>query len=118
MKFIKEDGTIEEGEPLEEYAASFLVNLEAYLHDRVCKNSYHANYEGTKRCHEAARFLTMIVTTIDKTEWGEVLDEKVNPKPKPAPAIEAAADTIGMDPMNYAESTPVAVATEKVDLPF
>lgn len=77
-KFLKEDGTIEEGTLLTDAQASMLEHLEEYLHNAVCRNSYHGLH-ASKPCREAA-------------EWGEVFDEKVNLKPvEPPPISEPAA---------------------------
>ena len=87
QKFLKDDGTIEEGEPLSNAQASMLEELTNYLHQVVCENSYHSVYK-TKPCQVAAQFIMTVTTTIDQSEWGEVFEEKVNPKPKPAPIPE------------------------------
>ena len=99
QKFLKDDGSIEEGEPLTDSQASLFEHLTEYLHKTVCRHSYHG-YSEKKPCVEAARLITVVTTTIDQSEWGEVFEEKVHP-PQPDPAVEQ----------------PVA-AVEKSDLPF
>lgn len=99
QKFLKDDGSIEEGEPLTDSQASMFEHLTEYLHDSVCRHSYHG-YSEKKPCVEAARLITVVTTTIDQSEWGEVFEEKVHP-PQPDPAVEQ----------------PVA-AVEKSDIPF
>ena len=49
MKFIKADGTIEEGTPLSDNTAKLRDELEKYLHEVVCGNSYHGKYD-KKKC--------------------------------------------------------------------
>jgi hypothetical protein len=85
VKFLKEDGTVEDGEPLKDHQAAMLTALESYLHMKLCRHAYHGY---VKPCYEAAHFLMITTTTIDESEWGEVIDEKVNPKPIPEPAPE------------------------------
>jgi hypothetical protein len=60
MKFIKDDGTIEEGTPLTDNTAKLRDELEAYLHTVVCFNIYHGPY-GRKKCAMAAKFLALTV---------------------------------------------------------
>ena len=93
MKFLKEDGTIEEGTLLTDAQASMLEHLEEYLHMVMCRGGYHGKYDA-KKCREAAQVIMTVTTTIDRDEWGEVFDEKVNPKivesaPEPQPVTEA-----------------------------
>ena len=94
MKILKSDGTIEEGEPITDHMASFLINLEAYLHDCVCTKIYHPAYEG-KRCQEAAQFLATLLTTVDEKKWGEMLREKINPPEQEAAPEQTVADAAG-----------------------
>jgi hypothetical protein len=61
MKFIKEDGSIEEGTPLSEKTAGLRDALEEYLHTVVCKDCYHSEYGSRKTCHTAANFLALAV---------------------------------------------------------
>lgn len=91
MKFLKADGTVEDGEPLKDHQARMLASLEEYLHQEVCLNQYHG-YKGNKPCHDAARFLMITTTTISEDEWGEVIEDKTTGKLKsieiPAPETE------------------------------
>jgi predicted nucleic-acid-binding Zn-ribbon protein len=61
MKFIKSDGSIEEGTPLSESTSRLRDELEKYLHEVVCKSCYHSEYGSKKTCHTAANFLALAV---------------------------------------------------------
>ena len=62
MKFLKEDGTIEEGQPLTYDTVKLRDELQKYLHDVVCKNSYHSSlYDKPAPCERAAMFLALTV---------------------------------------------------------
>lgn len=79
MKILMSNGSVEEGERLEEYAASFLLNLEAYLHRVVCGANCHSTCI-PKPCREAAVFLMKLCTTRDKVVWGAILEKELSPK--------------------------------------
>jgi len=98
MKFIKEDGTIEEGTPLTEHTAQLRDALEAYLHTVVCKNAYHSDYGNRKTCHTAANFLALTVNN-NQDEPGDYAfavegeNLRLNPPepvkvPEPAPVVK------------------------------
>jgi hypothetical protein len=63
MKFLKNDGEIEEGTPLTDTTVAVRDSLERYLHVTACKNTYHASYEKTRGCRDAANFIAVIFTT-------------------------------------------------------
>ena len=94
MKFIKEDGTIEEGTPLSENTAKLRDELEKYLHEVVCQASYHGVY-GKKPCVTAANFLALIVNNNqdepgDYTFAVEAENLRLNPPPKAKTLAEVA----------------------------
>lgn len=92
MKFIKADGTIEEGTPLSENTAKLRDELEKYLHQVVCQDSYHGVY-GKKHCVTAANFLALTVNNNqdepgDYTFAVEAENLRLNPPPEPVKAAE------------------------------
>ena len=106
MKFLKNDGEIEEGTPLTDTTVAVRDNLQRYLHVTACKNTYHASYEKTRGCRDAANFLAVIFTTLDCGDAAAKLeaavedlfpkpvaisDSEPNPVPviDPKPAVEA-----------------------------
>jgi len=109
MKFIKADGSVEEGVPLEESTAKLREMLEEYLHIVVCKGAYHPNFEGTPRCRKASNELSLILADFDSDgRLGNVIEFTVGQlRPKPVSVIE--------EPEPVAE--PVAVEAP-VDMPF
>jgi hypothetical protein len=89
-KFLKADGTIDEGEPLTDQQAYLRASLADYLHAVVCNYAYHATWEGQPKCQAAASWLTFILTTIQVDEFGDCIAEKVKrmevakqPAPRP-----------------------------------
>ena len=95
MKFIKADGTIEEGTPLSDNTAKLRDELEKYLHEVVCGNSYHGKYD-KKKCATAANFLALTVNNNqdepgDYTFAVEAENLRLNPPPAPAPVVEPMA---------------------------
>jgi hypothetical protein len=98
QKFLKSDGSIEEGEPLTEAQSAFFVALQEYLHVNVCR---HTDHYSEKPCVEAARLITVVTTTIDQSEWGEVFEEKNAPKavePEPPAPEPVSAEPIPAEP--------------------
>ena len=98
MKFIKADGTIEEGTPLSDNTAKLRDALEKYLHEVVCQGSYHGVY-GKRHCATAANFLALTVNNNqdepgDYTFAVEAENLRLNPPPEPIKApvpVTAAA---------------------------
>ena len=91
MKFLKEDGTIEEGIQLSNAEVERLERLEAVLHASVCGGSYHASYErGLRKCRKIA---TQVVTndmTLEAALEGIYLPKPEEEHPSPMPTgVEA-----------------------------
>ena len=101
MKFIKADGSIDEGTPLSENTAKLRDELEKYLHEVVCKDSYHGFY-GKKECATAANFLALTVNNnqdnpADYTSAVEAENLRLNPPepvPVPVPSPASAVDDL------------------------
>lgn len=90
MKFLKPDGTIEEGEPLNDDLAIVREQMERFIHLLVCHGRYHGTYDGHP-CRDAANFLSISLATVDGLSSGEmrkyaaIIGGKVDellPKPK------------------------------------
>ena len=91
MKFLKADGTVDEGEPLTDEQSRLRDAMEQYLHRVVCKGYYHAGYEGHPKCQKAANFLSRSVGVNDKSDAmvaDSILAEIEAMKPKPQPEDE------------------------------
>ena len=100
MKFLKEDGTVDEGTPLTDEQSRLRDAMEEYLHRVVCKGSYHAGYEGMPQCKKAANFLSMSVGVNDKSDAmvaDSILAEIENLKPKPRPQNEHPSPVRGQE---------------------
>lgn len=84
MKFLKEDGTIENGTPFTDDQ----VRIYEVLHDIVCHNSTHYSFQGVPKCAKVAISVGEGSTLLD------ALEELANPKPQPvtepAPVPEPA----------------------------
>jgi hypothetical protein len=118
MKFLKPDGTVEDGEPLTEEQAALREEMERYLHIAVCKNAYHATYDVTP-CRNAANFLTLQTAGAAAGITAEKIKAAVEalfPRPRsrvqpsiPEPVI-SVVDAIGPD--DDAEKT-IAIAADQ-----
>lgn len=58
MKFIKADGSVEEGAPLTEATATLRDNLERYFHIAICHHGWHSS-SSVEPCAIAANFLAL-----------------------------------------------------------
>jgi hypothetical protein len=88
MKFLKADGTIEEGEIVNEVQITRLDRLESVLHASVCGNSYHASYDrGVRKCRRLAAKV-ILGTPLETVLEEEYQPEEVHPLPFPT-GVEA-----------------------------
>jgi hypothetical protein len=97
MKFIKADGSIEEGTPLSEKTAGLRDALEKYLHGVVCHGCYHSDYGNRKTCHTAANFLALTVNNnqdepADYAFAVEAENLRLNPPAEPIPVPDPSPD--------------------------
>ena len=87
MKFITEDGKIEEGIPLTEEQVAQRERLIAYFHEEACSNGYHTCRE-TKRCETlATAFVTGAIAAAANKQ----------PEPEPAPVPVPEPSTVEAD---------------------
>lgn len=84
MKFLKKDGTIEEGIPLTDRGVTIEL-LVRYLHAKVCYNAYHGTY-GKKPCVEAANFL---VSKLNDSAMDSIRQSLSVPYPEPEPVSDS-----------------------------
>ncbi len=75
MKFLKKDGTIEEGVALSETEVRHLESLTQVLHASMCRNAFHPSYEREEKCRKVA-----IAVISGKTLEAALADEYL-PKP-------------------------------------
>jgi hypothetical protein len=113
MKFLKPDGTVEEGEPLTDAQANLRQALEEYLHHVTCKGSFHNTWEGQPRCQKASNYLSIIFTTIDANEFGDEISDEVKrlttPKPKPVHTEPGPVDKASDDDVE----SPIAIPADR-----
>ena len=98
MKFLKQDGIIEEGMPLTDEQAAEMQRVEELLHVVICQRSQHYVFQGFPKCRKVANAVAQGKPLLDALE-------ELNPRPEPV-----------------VQQTPVAVAAEKEadsdDIPF
>lgn len=82
MKFLKEDGTVDDGTPLTDRQVDAIERFTEYLHENLCDNSFHGSY-GKKRCRDAANDL--IPKLDDSAVWSLCTAMS---KPEPAPVCD------------------------------
>ena len=99
MKIIKSDGTIEEGIGITDAQVAEMQHIEETLHIVLCQRNYHYDWQGMPKCMKVARAVAL------GGSWLEAMEDLL-PKPVPEPELESVSET------------PVAVATEKADIPF
>lgn len=78
MKFLKVDGTIEDGTLFTDEQ----VRICEVLHELVCRSSSHYSFQGVPNCAKVAVSVGEGVTLLD------ALEELANPKPKISPEDE------------------------------
>ena len=59
MKFLKADGTVEDGTPLTDEAAEQMQKTEELLHVVLCKNSHHYDWQGIPACKIVANAVAL-----------------------------------------------------------
>ncbi len=91
MKFLKEDGTIDEGVQLSDADAARMERLESVLHASVCSGSYHASYgHGVKKCRRIAAAVVASGRTLEAILEDEFLPKMEDEHPSPVPTgVEA-----------------------------
>jgi hypothetical protein len=78
MKFLKEDGTIEEGVQITDEQIAELERLEQVLHASMCGGNYHPSYDRSlRKCRKLA------VKVICGNSLESVLADEFLPKPSP-----------------------------------
>jgi hypothetical protein len=105
MKFIKEDGTIEDGTPITDDQIRLRDTFVEYLHETMCRGAYHSTYS-PGRCVEEGHKLAMMLDAFNGE--GRLCDVLFNALPKPEPEVEEATPI----------PAPVAVEKPADDMPF
>ena len=101
MKFIKEDGTIEDGTPVSENTLALRGHLQAYLHTVVCKGGYHSSYdEKMPPCAVAATFLAVTVNNNqdEPADYSFAVEKEVLRLTRPEPEPEAPEPVVTEQP--------------------
>ena len=97
MKFLKEDGTIEEGVLLSDAQVVQRQQIEDFLHEKVCANSFHSSYGAKAKCLEVAN---QLIATLN---------------PSIAAGLCHAMDVLTPKPEPIAIPDPILTAVPKVD---
>jgi hypothetical protein len=86
MKFLKEDGTIEEGVLLSDLQVEQRQQIEDFLHEKVCRDSFHSTYGSKAKCAEVANQLIANLDYLVVAGLTRVIDA-LTPKPEPEPIL-------------------------------
>jgi hypothetical protein len=105
MKFLKSDGTIEDGTPLTDEQAAEKSRVEDLLHVILCKNAYHYGWQGIPACKKVSQ------EVVTGTTWIDAL-EGLKPKPISLPDPEQEPEP------EVAPTQPITVSTTNDDIPF
>lgn len=91
MKFIKADGTLEEGTPLTDEQATEMQKTEEVLHAVVCRNAYHYDWQGVPQCRKVANDVALGASLFDSLE-------RLIPKLVPDVKNESVVDSVSVEP--------------------
>ena len=73
MKFLKEDGKIEEGVALSDVQVERRQKIEDFLHEKVC-SGYHSVYGTSAKCASLANQLIVLLNAPAVAELARVID--------------------------------------------
>ena len=102
MKFLKEDGKIEEGVALSERQVEQRQKIEDFLHEKVC-SGYHSVYGTSAKCALLDNQLIVKMNALSTAGLEQVIDGLM-PKPEPEPVPEIAV----VEPLTLAVNLPSA----------
>lgn len=85
MKFIKSDGTIEEGIGITDAQDAEMQHIEETLHIVLCQSSYHYDWQGMPKCKKVAHAVAL------GGSWMEAMEDLL-PKPVPEPVVESVPE--------------------------
>jgi hypothetical protein len=68
MKILKKDGTIEEGVGITDEQATEMERTESVLHDVICQNSRHYDWQSFPKCRKVASEVATGASLIDALE--------------------------------------------------
>ena len=102
MKFLNEDGIIEEGIMLSDLQVVQRQQIEDFLHKKVCENSYHSSYSSKAKCAEVANQLIanldcLVVAGLTRAIDALTPKPKPEPEPIPVPEPDAAAPVVDVE---------------------
>ena len=106
MKFLKEDGKIEEGFALSERQVEQRQKIEDFLHEKVC-SGYHSVYGTSAKCALLANQLIVKMNALTTAGLEHVLDGLM-PKPEPEPVPEIAV----VEPITATVQLPTVTADD------
>lgn len=113
MKFLKSDGTIEEGIGLTDSQAAEMTRIEEMMHIVVCQNGYHYDWQGIPKCRKVANAVAQGTSLLDALEDLKPKVKQPEPELEPEPVI-TVEDAVGPDPV---PESPMP-AVEKDEIPF
>jgi hypothetical protein len=110
MKFLKSDGTVEYGTPVSDRQEQLLDRLEVYLHEKICRNSYHGMYNA-KHCREVTNAIVpKLHDSACVSLLAAIFEPELPPEVIAEPELEATPEPI--------PTQPVSVSTTNDDIPF
>jgi hypothetical protein len=80
MKFLKEDGSIEEGFALSDVQVERRQKIQDFLHEKVCSGYYHSPYGTPAKCGSLANQLIVLLNAPVVAELVRVI-EILTPNP-------------------------------------
>lgn len=97
MKFLKEDGTIEEGFLLSDLQVEQRQQIADFLHEKVCQNSCHSTYGSKAKCVEVANQLIANLDYLVVAGMTRAIDALTpKPEPEPIPVVPVPAPVVDL----------------------
>ena len=107
MKFLKEDGTIDDGTPLDSAQAAEFLAVKDLVHEHICRHSSHYSWQPEAKCLTIARRIAV------GEDYRTVLFSVLDPQPEPTPEL-----TTTPAPVPVPDQPTVVVETEKDEIPL
>ena len=113
MKFLKEDGKIEEGVALSERQVEQRQKIEDFLHEKVC-SGYHSVYGSPAKCASLANQLIVLLNAPAAAELARVIEilspNPVEEVPGRIEVVEPLTETINLPSQEWQDEAAKAEA--------
>ena len=112
MKFLKEDGKIEEGVALSDVQVERRQRIEDFLHEKVC-SGYHSPYGSPAKCALLANQLIVTLTALGEAELSRAIDALTPKAEEPKPeltVVEPITGTVNLPTVTAEDDSLIGLA--------